>query len=145
MIMEDSTSHIRELYYFGQIIIGLGLLGAFIFYAQPSNRPSRFKIREADRPQFPNQSKLGDSTVRPKVARLLLSGISITGDPHEVLGVPPDATSKEIERAFKELMKRFHPDKIGPPGSREWQDAQEIAAKFNEARQVLLSRAKSKG
>lgn len=32
--------------------------------------------------------------------------------PHEVLGVAPGASRDEVERAFKELAKRYHPDKF---------------------------------
>ena len=31
-------------------------------------------------------------------------------DPYKVLGVKPDATDVEIKRAYKELVKKYHPD-----------------------------------
>lgn len=32
-------------------------------------------------------------------------------DPHDVLGVPPGAEPEEIARAYRDLAKRFHPDR----------------------------------
>ena len=32
-------------------------------------------------------------------------------EPHDALGVRPDAAPEEIARAYRELAKRFHPDR----------------------------------
>jgi hypothetical protein len=34
-------------------------------------------------------------------------------DPHAVLGLPPDASPDEVHRAYRDLAKRFHPDRVG--------------------------------
>jgi hypothetical protein len=37
-------------------------------------------------------------------------------------------------------MKRYHPDLVGRPGSREWKDAQRIAEAINRAKEELAPR-----
>ena len=49
----------------------------------------------------------------------------------EVLGLEPDASNSDIESAYRNEMKRAHPDQ----GGSDW-----MAAKVNQARDVLLSR-----
>ena len=48
----------------------------------------------------------------------------------EILGVGPDASPDEIEAAYREAIKRNHPD----AGGSSW-----LAAKINEARSLLLA------
>lgn len=42
-------------------------------------------------------------------------------DPHVILGVKPGATRQEIQAAFREAVKRYHPDKVSHLG-KEFQD-----------------------
>ena len=39
--------------------------------------------------------------------------MAFRGDPHSVLGLPPDASIAEIKRAYRRLAKAFHPDTAG--------------------------------
>jgi hypothetical protein len=39
-------------------------------------------------------------------------------------------------------MKRYHPDVVGRPGTREWKDAQKIAESLTAARDSLLKNRK---
>jgi hypothetical protein len=75
-----------------------------------------------------------------KKARMLLDGVVLTGLPHQILGIREDASEFEIRKAHRNLIKRFHPDKVGPEGSREWYEAQRAAEAINGAREAMLSK-----
>jgi len=36
--------------------------------------------------------------------------------PHEILGITPDASKKEIQNAYKKAIKKYHPDKLSHLG-----------------------------
>lgn len=111
---------------------------------------SGFQFREAER--IKKKAHKSDSLAQAKLKKkdphsiLQLEGIRTDLPPHEILGVPADAPLAEIERAYRHLMKRYHPDRIGRPGSREWEDAQKIAEAINTARDHLIrERRRSNG
>lgn len=55
-------------------------------------------------------------------------------DPYEVLGVSPQATDEEVKRAYRELVKKYHPDRytdnpladLAQDKFREVQDAYDV-------------------
>lgn len=55
---------------------------------------------------------------------------------YEVLGVPKDATTATIKRAYYKQAREFHPDKNEEPG------AEEVFKMINEAYQVLMDEGK---
>lgn len=146
---------IKDYFYLGQILLGSLLLAGLLF-TRRNKQASGFKLREADRlkdhifSRFPGPVDLNAAkeharaqrgrNARPKKPTLLLGGISIDGPAHEVLGVKVDASKAEVQKAWRELMKRYHPDKVGRPGSREWADAQRIAEAINGAKEEMVER-----
>jgi hypothetical protein len=75
-----------------------------------------------------------------KAEPLRLPGIRIDGTPHEILGVSPQATRREIQKAYRNLMKRYHPDVVAPAGTPQWKEAQKIAEAINRAKELLLGK-----
>ena len=147
-----SPDDLRHSFYLLQIFVGLTSVGIAWLVFRSTQSGSGFKVREADRKRSsrkidPNAPRLENQTLKKNAKTvgkpLQLPGFRMDGAPHEILGVRADATVNEIQEAYLGLIKRFHPDKIGPPGSREWTDAQKIAATLNEARRVMLEKAKS--
>lgn len=162
----EGPARVRALVYLAQ----LGVAGAFVaalLWVRNQDKPSGFRLREADRlkmrpvaPPQPGAPALGGPGVGRKASAkedelasarmkkprrpLLLPGFSMDGAPHEILGVGLQASEAEIRRAYRELMKRFHPDQVGRPGSREWNDAQKIAERINNAKDSLLAARKSR-
>jgi hypothetical protein len=127
------------------VILSLGFLVRFFLSHTTDRSQSKFKISEADlppkmsgSPKAKGESSGGDS--RKPNGPMLLEGFRFDGAPHEILGVSPQASEIEIQKAYKELIKRFHPDKVGRPGSQAWLDAQPIAESLNRARTELLAR-----
>lgn len=131
-----------QLFLVIQIIL-LGLIAfALIFFQKKNRKESQFKLREADRQKkgpvlFKSDDPLSGAS-KKKSAPLALEGIRLDVAPHELLGVPANAGEREIRNAYIEKMKRYHPDKVGKPGSREWNDAQTIAEHLNRAKETLL-------
>ena len=64
-------------------------------------------------------------------------------DPYQVLGVSPNSSEDEIKKAYKELVKKYHPDQYqGNPLS---DVAQEKMAEVNEAYDVIMDMRRTGG
>lgn len=57
-------------------------------------------------------------------------------DPYEVLGVPHGASEEEIKKAYKELVRKYHPDKYADNPLADL--AQEKMKEINEAYDTLM-------
>ena len=139
-----------KIFVIGQAGIALVVLLAVLRFFKQQDGESQFKLREADRPKpsatspTEAQAKLADARMKSN-RPLQLSGISITGAAHEVLGISSQATEAEVQKAYRDLMKRYHPDAVGRPGTREWQDAQKIAERINSAKTEMLEKIRTRG
>lgn len=139
-----------EKFFQGSQLFLLFIIGAavLIFSWSQSNRNQRHgkssPLDDADSNPG-SKTKPGFSSGGASLKQtLLLEGIRINGLPHETLGISPHAREPEIQKAYKDLMKRFHPDRVGPQGSQPWKDAQKIAEALNDARQKMLASARSR-
>jgi DnaJ-domain-containing protein 1 len=106
------------------------------------NHESSFRVREADRKKPSKPAQGPGALAQARIQRkepLMLAGIRIDGEPHEILGIPKNSEESVIQRAYRDLMKRYHPDVIGRPGTREWADAQKIAEAINQARKQMIA------
>jgi DnaJ-class molecular chaperone len=124
--------------------VALSILLVFLYARTKLKKDlqSQFRMRESDRilkfERGEAAQKSGHTKAKPTPFQL--SGIRVEGAPHEVLGVEPLATEAEIQKAYRDLMKRYHPDQVGRQESREWKDAQKIAEAINHARNAMLEK-----
>ena len=158
-LSQFTPEELKRLFFWA--LFGLPVLAivARWFFQNWKTPGSSFKLREADRKNLHHSqvieaalsrghasaktsAKTGAKSGAPKP--LQLGGISIHGLPHEILNVKEAASLKEIQKAYRDLMKRYHPDVMGRIGSREWKDAQKIAEAINQAKVEMMSKLQEK-
>jgi DnaJ-domain-containing protein 1 len=134
------------------ILISAGFLVFLIIYGiREKNRDheSQFRLREADRVKETKlkrsnlELEFEDRTAHPNETvstPLQLTGFVHDRPDHEILELSPNPSVSEIKRAYKKMMMRYHPDRVGRPGSPEWYDAQKIAERINLAKTRLLAK-----
>ena len=59
-------------------------------------------------------------------------------NPYEVLGVSENADEETIKKAYKELVKKYHPDKLNNLSEREISYATEKFRKIKNAYESLI-------
>lgn len=137
--ISKNPEFVKGFFYWMQILL-IMLIAVYFLFLKGSGEKSQFKLREADRPE--NERRKGaDALAHARMQTsgpLQLEGIRLDQPPHIILGVTPDASHEQIQKAYRELMKRYHPDQVGRPGTREWQDAQKIAEAINRAKESIL-------
>jgi hypothetical protein len=129
-----------------------GVLVAFKLL-QGKQTSTQFKSREADRNDLERLRQGGPDLAQAKLARarptanpsanpavppLSLPGIRLNGLPHEILGIAEDASEADVLKAYKESIKRFHPDRIQGQAKEQLQFYQEASAKLNQAKEDLI-------
>jgi len=135
-----------------QVVILMVIVLALLYHFSTSQKSSFFKLKEHERWKTKEAEELlkkitsqEDELAKARMKKnkpLQLSGISLDGPAHKILDVPWNASPEEIEKAFKDKMKHYHPDKVAAPGSDQWNEAQKIAQTLLEARKKLLLKNK---
>jgi hypothetical protein len=141
-----SPDQLKNLFYLGNIAIGV-VFFLVILWLRGRPQESGFKPREDSAPNASKKRNGPDRLAEARIVRnepLRLGGISVSGPPHETLGVAPNADAAQIQQAYRALMKRYHPDQVGRPGTREWKDAQRIAEAINLAKEEMMKRARNR-
>ena len=59
-------------------------------------------------------------------------------DPYEVLGVPSEVTDGELESVYRDLLKKYHPDRVQHLGAEFQEMAEERAKAITEAHTKIL-------
>ena len=127
---------------FQGIMVAVILIGLLRFQRAQSRQRRLSGFRDRDPHSKPSKKPPTEAEQSKQRARLLLQGVVLTGLPHQILNVREDASEFEIRRAHRQLIKRFHPDKVGSEGSREWYEAQRASEVLNNARDEMLKKLK---
>ena len=103
------------------------------FPGQPQARPARMRTSSTEQKTASHASRKTQEKPTPKPK---------TPEPeYEILGLRPDATWKEIQTAYKERIKKYHPDKLNHLGEEFADLANE---KFLEIQQAYESLKRKK-
>jgi hypothetical protein len=118
------------------VVYALELLGVFEMLRSGGGPETRSRRRAGE-----SVDALDEDAVRARVrARLQLVE---EGDYFALLGVPRDATSYEVRRAFLELRRAFEPARILTPQVADLsQDVRKIASVLDEAYEILKDSAR---
>lgn len=65
----------------------------------------------------------------------------MTKDPYSILGIQPTASDDEVKKAYRELAKKYHPDRYADTPMAEL--AQEKMQEINEAYDTIMNRRRS--
>jgi uncharacterized membrane protein YkvA (DUF1232 family) len=119
----DDGLMIGLIYY----LIRYGTLPSFFSKQQrPFQKPSEKKFSHSDTKNQNSRSKEKESEqCTPKT-------------PYEILGVRPDASKKEIIAAYKEAVKKYHPDKVSHLGDEFSSLAKEKFIEIRKAYDTLI-------
>lgn len=80
----------------------------------------------------------GSGIAQHKHARILQAGTGCLPDFYSILGVSERATAAEVSRAYRQMAKRLHPDKLGVSATEEdRQITEERFKQISEAADVL--------
>lgn len=148
---------IQTLSSHGPSLVFLGAIALVFLALKEQKTGSGFRKREADRSDLDrilNQGPdLAQAKLRPKrppgekpvppAAPLALPGINLAGEPHEILGIPENADEILILKAYKEAIKRYHPDRVQGLPPEQMKFYQEVSSRLTEAKNELLKRQRS--
>jgi DnaJ-domain-containing protein 1 len=136
-----------------QVIIFIAGIFIWFRYLQGGEQErSKFRVREADRTDLNRlregpglaDAKLQKKNQTPPPQPLSLPGIRLVGEPHEILGVKEDASEAEVMKAYKDSIKRFHPDRIQGEAKEQMYFYEQASAKINQAKEDMLKNIRSK-
>lgn len=61
-------------------------------------------------------------------------------EPHKILGIKKDATEEQINRTYKKLAKKYHPDQSGKNTKSKFQKIKEAKEEMIKKKKALIKR-----
>jgi DnaJ-domain-containing protein 1 len=104
----------------------------------PSRRPSILSSRAPGRvSQNPRSSPPGAAETAALKQEIVTRASGPEQNYYELLGVPPDATASQIQAAFFQLAKKWHPDRLGSEFDDVRDAAVRVFSRLNDANFAL--------
>jgi hypothetical protein len=126
---------LKSFFYLGEFLFFLVFVLVF-WVLRPKAPESQFRNRESD----PNSNL---DSKKNHLSLFTVEKLRANRMPHEILGIREGSSAEEIKKAYRSLMKRYHPDKVGSPGTQKWVESQKIAEAINHAKDEMLKRIHS--
>ncbi|MCK5542465.1 MAG: DnaJ domain-containing protein [Desulfobacterales bacterium] len=101
-----------------------------------------YLIRYGKLPYFKNFSRIFYSFKKTSenFTRNNQESPNINKSPYEILGIKGNASKKEIQKAYKEKVKQYHPDKVAHLGKELQKIANEKFIEINNAYEFLIQK-----
>lgn len=127
------------------LVVSLFVLG--YRYITARNTKSNFRVREYDKNSksrtLESAIPRSDEREEPRAQarpKSLPPHFSNAKAPHEVLGIHPNSSQRQIQKAYRNLMKRYHPDKLVGLSPDQIQANEKIAMQINMAKDQMMKR-----
>lgn len=107
-------------------------------YKAPKEQPKNVHVNKAKIPAAFSKSKSQESNEKFDEFQDIAKRTE-SRDPYKILGVKPGATRAEINKAYKDLALKYHPDKLAGTSEANKKIGEEFMKALSNARKVLLS------
>jgi DnaJ like chaperone protein len=113
-------------------LVILGLLGRYLYRLKRKKNSFQYRYQESQR-SYKNDTRQGFSGKKSYAGNTRDEDETYKTDAYAVLGVERNASVEEIKKAYRQLVNRYHPDKVAHLGD----EFKELAEKrFKEIQQA---------
>jgi hypothetical protein len=122
-------------------LIRYGKLPNFFFKKKGSVKPKKFTTGKQTNEQTDHQNSGQSNEQTGKYEKQNKTSFKTTTQtPYEILGINPNASKKEINLAYKEAIKKYHPDKLSHLGEEFADLANEKFLAIQKAHDTLMGK-----
>ena len=106
-------------------------------YTQKKKASSYYEYYRKSQEAFHNHHRQGGAGKKSSAGQERTGQAAVVDDPYTVLGVDKNATQEDIKKAYRQLVNKYHPDKVAHLGD-EFQKLADLRFKeIQQAYQIL--------
>ena len=113
-----------------------GLLWRY-FYTQKKKARSYYTYYRKSREAFQNNYRQGGGGKKSTAGQEQPGDATAAKDPYTVLGVDKNASQEDIKKAYRQLVNKYHPDKVAHLGDEFQKLADKRFKEIQQAYQIL--------